>query len=369
MIIDGIKVVLNDILKRKYRILPVDEHINLAVKWLCYAQDQGTDDGVAEGYHLVRGWLPSYPETTGYIAKTFFQLYEKNKNEELLSRARKMLNWTCGIIDKHGAITNSQRNQNMVFDTGQVLLGLIEGYRITKSEEYLPYIKKLSDWLIEVQDDDGTWRKYSVNNIPHTYYSRVAWALAEAGVLLDNKNYIKRAKNNGFWVLKNQGENGWFQQASFREQFHQKPFTHTIAYTIRGLLQMGLVLNENEFIDKAILSLSEIYKSYENLEIIPSTLDSAWKGPQNETCLTGDAQLSILYQKISLITGEKKYKNFALKINNYLCVHQVQNSSKNISGALAGSYPIWGSYIHYCFPNWAVKFFIDALMESLADKK
>jgi hypothetical protein len=36
--------------------------------------------------------------------------------------------------------------------------------------------------------------------------------------------------------------------------------------------------------------------------------------------------------------------------------------SVNVRGALPGSYPIWGKYEPFAFPNWATKFFADALM-------
>jgi hypothetical protein len=34
-------------------------------------------------------------------------------------------------------------------------------------------------------------------------------------------------------------------------------------------------------------------------------------------------------------------------------------------GAIAGSVPIWGAYSRFEFPNWAAKFFADALMMDL----
>jgi hypothetical protein len=38
-----------------------------------------------------------------------------------------------------------------------------------------------------------------------------------------------------------------------------------------------------------------------------------------------------------------------------------------VRGAIAGSAPIWGAYSRFEFPNWAAKFFADALMMDLAD--
>jgi hypothetical protein len=34
-------------------------------------------------------------------------------------------------------------------------------------------------------------------------------------------------------------------------------------------------------------------------------------------------------------------------------------------GAVAGSAPIWGGYCRLAYPNWAAKFYIDALLLSL----
>ena len=36
--------------------------------------------------------------------------------------------------------------------------------------------------------------------------------------------------------------------------------------------------------------------------------------------------------------------------------------NKNIRGGIKGAYPIYGWYAPFSFPNWAAKFFIDALM-------
>ena len=32
-----------------------------------------------------------------------------------------------------------------------------------------------------------------------------------------------------------------------------------------------------------------------------------------------------------------------------------------VRGAIAGSHPIWGRYSRFEFPNWAAKFFVDAV--------
>jgi hypothetical protein len=40
----------------------------------------------------------------------------------------------------------------------------------------------------------------------------------------------------------------------------------------------------------------------------------------------------------------------------------LKTSNLNIRGAIAGSYPIHGRYERFKYPNWAAKFFVDALL-------
>lgn len=70
-------------LKRLVKSLPRKEsretmvHLGAAAERLCAAQDAFNDGGVARSYSLIyehffnrKGWIPSYPETTGYIIPT-----------------------------------------------------------------------------------------------------------------------------------------------------------------------------------------------------------------------------------------------------------------------------------------------------------
>jgi hypothetical protein len=38
------------------------------------------------------------------------------------------------------------------------------------------------------------------------------------------------------------------------------------------------------------------------------------------------------------------------------------NEREMTRGAIPGSFPIWGRYEPFAFPNWATKFFCDALL-------
>ncbi len=57
-------------------------------------------------------------------------------------------------------------------------------------------------------------------------------------------------------------------------------------------------------------------------------------------------------------------------MNQVKSKQDLTNSNPGIKGAIAGSFPLWGNYMTFVYPNWASKFFIDALMllDSLTKK-
>ncbi len=53
---------------------------------------------------------------------------------------------------------------------------------------------------------------------------------------------------------------------------------------------------------------------------------------------------------------------------SYLKRNHVINARREPEdGGIAGSVPIWGGYSRFEYPNWAAKFFADALMTKMTD--
>ena len=76
-----IRLVLRDFARPSERLARDDRsHLAAALEWLCLAQDvcKGRADagGVSAGWSFEDGWLPGYPETTGYIIETFIEAAE-----------------------------------------------------------------------------------------------------------------------------------------------------------------------------------------------------------------------------------------------------------------------------------------------------
>jgi hypothetical protein len=44
-----------------------------------------------------------------------------------------------------------------------------------------------------------------------------------------------------------------------------------------------------------------------------------------------------------------------------LLKYQQPSGESGIKGGLSGSAPIWGRYMRFRYPNWGIKFFLDAI--------
>ena len=172
-------------------------HLQAAIDWLCRAQDvrDGKDDqgGVSAGWSFEDGWLPAYPETTGYIIETFFAAAEILQRPELRERAGRMIDWELSIQLSDGAFPGhfgEAGSRPVIFNTGQIMHGLIAGYTRLGREECLESAVRAGHWLRQQQDDDGCWRKFEHNDIPHVYNTRATWALLATGLLAVDNDLI-----------------------------------------------------------------------------------------------------------------------------------------------------------------------------------
>lgn len=335
------------------------------IKWLLRAYEATPDGGVSIRFSLMRGWESSYPETTGYIIPTFLRYSEITGDMSYRDRAVSMADWELAIQQDDGSFIGGAFREpvgKLVFDTGQIMFGLICAYELTGDNKYIVAAIKAGEWLLRHQDSDGAWRTHSFNSIPHTYHSRVAWPLAELWRVTGEQRYADGAKRHFEWVLANQTSNGWFENAGFTNDNNKAPYTHTIAYTLRGLLEAGVLLGEDRYIDAVRRSVDGILAVMDASGMFQGTYDRNWKGDRRFSCLTGNAQISLICSKLFMILREGRYSEATGIINSFLKTKQnITTSDADIFGAIPGSSPLWGEYERLAFPNWATKFFLDAL--------
>jgi len=340
-------------------------HIESAIEWLKRAQNVKDDGGVSSWYSLLTGWAPSYVETTGYIISTFLAASKYLKEPKLLERAVKMADYLLLMQLPNGSF----KPQPRVFNTGQVLLGLVDVYRTTSKQKYLDAAISTADWLCEVQEKDGSWVRHTYGNVSHTYHTRVAWSLLKTYDVLKKNKYKKAAFANLQWASKNQLKNGWFKQNGLPEFGDKTPFTHTISYALEGFLFSALLQDNESWLETVRRGLDPIIDHYSKNNYLSGTFDNKWSSVDRYSCLPGDSQLSVVSWNMYSKTGDSKYKAFGHSINSYLKTKQKNTSkNKNVFGGLAGSDPIYGDllrmkgYSRMAYVNWAAKFFVDALI-------
>ncbi|MFQ5912220.1 MAG: hypothetical protein ACE5JS_03465 [Nitrospinota bacterium] len=337
-------------------------HLEAAISWLKRAHDLSADNGVSYGYSLRGGWRPSYRETSGYLAVTFFDLASRIQDPAYRDRATTICRWLCDVQNADGSISNPEcgESRGIVFDTGQVLHGYVRAFQETGEAAFLEAARKASRWLVEVADPEGRWTTDTYGGIPHTYNTRVSWPLL---ALISNSPDAERervARANLDWALTQQRD-GWFDQCAFDPGV--APFTHTMAYAIRGLLEAGLLLRESKYLDAAFRGGEAVATHVRGDGFIPGQIDTAGNAAAGYCCLTGNCQLAVIWAKLYEQSGDERFRRSAVDALRFVMSCQdVQTSNPNVRGAIKGSHPVWGRYARLTFPNWASKFFVDAML-------
>jgi hypothetical protein len=347
------------------------DHLRAVIEWLCLAQDVRRDQpdagGVSAGWSFEDGWLPSYPETSGYIVETFIAAAGVLDRPDLIDRARRIIDWELSIQRPDGAFPGhfgEPGSQPVVFNTGQIMHGMLAGFLQLRRTECLDAAVRAGHWLARVQDPDGCWRQFEHNGVPHTYNTRASWALLATALIAGDASQKTAAIRNLDWALAQQHESGWFANNAFVP--HREPFTHTIAYAIRGLLESGVLLGGGRYVDAAIKAARAIANAQRNDGWLAGTYDAEWAPRARYCCLTGVAQMGINWIRCARVAGAVELHDKAGKALSFLKrAQRLEDRDEVARGSLAGSAPMWGAYARFEFPNWAAKFFADALMMDL----
>lgn len=344
--------------------------MNKAADWLLTNQKFQSDHGFST-YYIVDGHTGSYPETSGYIIDSLFDYailvsQEEKVNAPLFACADWLISiqkpsggWQAGYIEAN--------KPEVVFNTGQVIRGLLKAYHVSKEIRYLESCIKAGNWLCDIQEHDGSWQTHASMNVKRTYDSYVSAPLVDLFLVTGHQKYKEAALKNINWILNSQQqENGWFMNADNTTVYNHVPILHTIAYTIDGILDTGLKLNELMYIEAARKSADQLLKIFEKKKFFNGRYDKNWKGFQYTIC-TGCAQMSIIWSKLFQYTKEDKYRKAVERMNDQLITIQMMTNGmgEKTEGALQGSFPIWGKYEPFGFPNWATKYLLDAIMLEL----
>lgn len=346
----------------KHELLSNEQHARLAIEWLLNASEINKGAGFSHSWCFSEGWLPAYPETTGYIIPSL-DLASKNYNHQNVSPAIEgARDWLRSAQEMDGGFSDLHKRRQ-VFDTGQILIGIT--YLLRRGDVSVrEMVMKMCDWLLLQQEANGSFVKNAYNGIPHAYYSRVGAALIDAGKLTGNDAAVDAGIKNLAWTAAQQKASGWFDHMSFSDH---PPFSHTIIYTLEGLLAGYRLTGKPELLDAVIRSACSIKAAIEaSGGVIRSQYAEGYIPVGKQICVTGLCQWAALCFRLKRL-GVEGFEAEADRSLTAAKLIQIRSGMKALNGGLPGSMPVYGRYLRMAIPNWGVKFFLDALLESELD--
>ncbi len=356
-----------------FPMLSDEEHVALALRWFDWATDMSADGGVPQSisirdYATDQGIriAPSYPETSGYILCTL--IYGLRSGLPTLARSKldRLCDYLIASQSPAGGIPGPGEEERLLaFDTGQALTGLTAYFRhVEPKPEVKQAIEQAADWMSAHISPDGSYRPEVCYNGQRAYYVQATIGLLHAAQCLGRDDWLSAAGRNADWAHHQHVGNGWFRTFSFEDTTPQN--LHGIAYTIRGMVELGHRLNKPDLVHTAQLAMNEIadrqYPKLPSPDSIPGHYAGSFDNYRRTISPTGMAQIAICALMLGKITGDESYTRYGYRLIDTTKGFQLRDFAEpGLNGLLPGSWPITGPYMHASLPNWPVKFFLDAL--------
>jgi hypothetical protein len=348
-------------MKRLESIERYARHVEATRAWIVRSLEHGRGGSCAT-YSPATGWSRPYPETSGYLIPTLLALGEHSRalavGEWLLSIQNADGSWNGGLHPSRGAPKAS------VFNTGQILDGMIALYRVRSEQRFVDAAHRGASWLGNGMTPGRLWRggDYRASETP-SYYSHVLWPMLEVWLETGDTKVRTAAESGLEHILDRVRANGWFERSGFTDV--ERAFTHTIAYTLRGVLESSRILGAWDDIgSKTVPALEKMLRKAEfGGGRLAGELDAEWKSTARFECLTGSAQTAFNLLLWEAQEDDLRIVNGAAKLVDRVCeTQQIRHAMPGIRGGVAGSWPIWGRYMTLRYPNWAAKYHCDALL-------
>jgi hypothetical protein len=347
--------------------------IEAALDWLCRSQDVTGCGGSAAYYSPLLGWGAAYPETSGYIVPTLWRGGDFLGDPRYGDRALQMAGWLLGLQSDDGwfpggTLKRGSQRSPSIFNTGQIIFGLVEAARRTGDETFVRAATRAARWLAAQQDDDGRWTKHAyVSGYSPSYYAHVCWPLLECWRAFGGDEIRDCAVRGLHAILDDRRADGTFANWGFVGG--KMAFTHTIAYTLQGIVESAVILDMwQPFGQAAAETCEKLMRRYEIKHQLAGAYGERWQGNYGFICLTGHCQLASTWLRIYERNGDPRMLNVATKALVEVGRRQRLNPRRrNLHGAIAGSAPLRGAYMRFRYPNWAAKFFADAMLDAVVN--
>jgi hypothetical protein len=155
-----------------------DRRTRAAVDWLVVSWEQCDRTGSAAHYSPLFGWSAPYPETTGYIIPTLWRAADRFAEPRYAAAAEEMTRWLLTLQAREGWFPGGVWNPDRIprpsmFNTGQILFGLLEAARRTDDWGFRSGAERAAAWLAREQDADGRWRRHAYRDGYSPSYAHV----------------------------------------------------------------------------------------------------------------------------------------------------------------------------------------------------
>lgn len=290
-------------------------HLAAASGWLLRSVDACGGQASSKGYRVLKGWMPPYPETTGYIIPTLFALGERFGDRRHGDAAGRMGQWLTGIQRPDGGFSGyelGRQDDPDVFDTGMILLGFNALLRRGGDDRTVAAAAKAARFLREAMDDRGAFVRHVSHQMLHCYNVRSAWALVAYGRIAGDAEAVAAGLANADWALAQQRDNGYFAENGFKPGGNAN--THGTAYVMRGLFQIHQLTGRRDVLAAVEKAADQVAAIVEREGWIAAELGPDWEFRSGHICLTGCAQLAIIFLRLAAVTGNERYVPLAERL-------------------------------------------------------
>jgi malonyl-CoA O-methyltransferase len=261
----------------------------------------------------------AYPEVSGYLVPTLLQYGER-------TLAKRLLRWLCNIQRANGSFTDPDHGCPYIFDSGQVLRGLLAGVALGPTVR--DAARRVADYLCAQMVEGGKGgfgpRYGSEGNppVPETVHLYALPPLVQAAEVLGNPEYRAAAQRCLDYYC------------AHKDFLNIGSLTHFLGYELDALIDLGRA-------DLASPKLKEL----RSLQAADGSVRG--QGGVPWVCSPGLAQIAICWYK----TAQSEPADKALA-----WLEGVQRPS----GGFLGSYGPAAAYLGDAELSWAAKFYLDA---------
>lgn len=349
-----------------------ERHLEATAAWLVDSI-QTADSGSSAYFSLLSGWSRPYPETTGYLIPTLLRLSNELHGFDGERYAAQLGSWLLSIQSADGwwyggSHPPRSKARPSVFNTAQILQGLVALHDSTGEERWLDAAGLASEWLAAGVDNTGLWphRDYRAKVTP-SYYTYAAWPMLEVAVRRKDDAVRDAAEGVLQAILARRQPNGTFSDWGFKEG--SAAFTHTIGYTLQGLLSAAVLLDDWDTygapVEESLQALAQRAETAQGK--LAGRLETDWMPAANYICLTGNAQIALCLLDLDEREANPPLVATAVHLVDAVCdAQRLRAPVRGLRGAVGGSAPIWGRYMMLRYPNWAAKYHCDALVRLIA---